>query len=337
MNTTRSISDASRYPADLASRYPADFTPRQTRLPYTVIGGRRRDRVRRYSFPLTLLVMSRGDRLFRTELLKDLQSRQIGEILWVEGFEPSADVESLARDFPDVRFLLIKAPSTVGEMLNIGIGESRAPLVVSLWSDTRLSVFSSSLLAPTEKSGVVCTVPVARNARLDPIPSWQSPVWKRHKLSLSFRAPRRDGESTLFPFDFCGIYNKEKFAQSGGYDPLIANPYWQKLDFGFRCFLWGESLRGTTGIALTYTGAPPEEDTTPDGGYKLFWLKNMAVRLRREMGVLPAVRVLDYIVHSNTGPFYAIQEFRAVRGWVHTHRFRFRRDSRDVVEKWEIL
>ena len=320
MNTTRSISDATR----------------EARVPYTVIGGPRRDRVRRYSFPLTLLVMSRGDRLFRPELLKDLHARGIGEILWVERHEPSIDVDSLARDFPDVRFLLIKAPSTIGEMLNIGIGESRAPVVLSLWSDMRLSVFSPSILLPIEKSGVVCTVPVARNARLEPIPSWQSPVLKRRRFTLSYRAPRRDGEQTLFPFDYCGLYNREKFAQTGGFDPRIANPYWQKLDFGFRCFLWGDTVRGTTGISLTYTGTPPEENTTPDRGYKLFWLKNMAVRLHREMGVLPGRRMLDYIVHSDTGPLYAIQEFRAVRAWVHTHRFRFRKDPRDVVERWEV-
>jgi hypothetical protein len=331
MNTTHTTSEA------LGDGVPAESTPREARTPYTVIGGPRRDRVRRYSFPLTLLVLSRGDRLFRPELLKDLYSRGIGEILWVEGNQSSADVDSLARDFPDVRFLLIKAPSTVGEMLNIGIAESRSPVVLSLWSDTRLSAFSPSLLLPIEKSGVVCTVPASRNARLEPIPSWQSPVLKRRRLSLSYRAPRRDGEHTLFPFDYCGVYNKEKFAQSGGFDSRIANPYWQKLDFGFRCFLWGDRVLGTTQIALTYTGAPPEENTTPDRGYKLFWLKNMAVRLRREMGVLPARRMLDYIVHSDTGPLYALQEFRSVREWVHTHRFRFRRDSREVVERWEVL
>jgi len=332
MNTTHTTSEAPRQ-----TGLHATDAPREARIPYTVIGGPRRDRVRRYSFPLTLMVLSRGDRLFRPELLKDLSSRGIGEILWVERHESSADVDSLARDYPDVRFLLIKAPCTVGEMVNIGIAESRAPVVLSLWSDTRLSVFSPSLLLPMEKSGAVCTVPVSRNAQLEPIPSWQSPVLKRRKLSLSYRAPRRDGEHTLFPFDYCGVYNKEKFAQSGGFDPRIANPYWQKLDFGFRCFLWGDSVRGTTQVALTYTGTPPEENTTPDRGYKLFWLKNMAVRLRREMGVLPARRMLDYIVHSDTGPLYAIQEFRSVRGWVHTHRFRFRRDSRDVVERWEVF
>jgi hypothetical protein len=300
-----------------------------------VIGGARWDRVLRYPFPITLLVLSRGDRLFRAGLLKDLQSLGLGEILWVEGPEPSADLETLGHDFPQVRFLLMKAPSTVGELINIGVEESHAPLVMALWSDTKLSTFSSSLLAPLEKAAAVCTIPMARNAKGELIPSWQSPFWKRRKLSLSFHVPRLDGESVLFPFDYCGVYHKEKYLQSGGFDPGISNPYWQKLDFGFRCFLWGDRLCGSTGISVSYTGTPPEEDTTPDQGYKLFWLKNLAVRKRREMGVIPARRVLDYMAHSDTGPLYAIKEFRAVRGWVRTHRFRFRRDPRELVERWE--
>ena len=94
MSTTRTTSDA------------------DARIPYTVIGGARWDRVRRYPFPLTLLLLSRGDRLFRAELLKDLEARGIGEVLWVEGHEHSSDVESMARDFPGVRFLLVRAPCT---------------------------------------------------------------------------------------------------------------------------------------------------------------------------------------------------------------------------------
>jgi hypothetical protein len=299
------------------------------------MGGPRWDRIRRYPYPLTILVMGRGDRLFKAEMLKDMQSRELGEILWVEGDRPGMDFESLAHDFPEVRFLLVKAPSTVGERVNIGIDESRAPLVLVLWSDTRLSRFPPSSLGPFEKSGDLCWVPTARTPRDDLIPSWQAPQLKKRRLSVAFRVPRKDGERVLFPFDYCGIYDKAKFAQSGGYDRAIASPYWQKLDFGFRSLLWGENILGTTGISLTYTGAPPEEDTTPDAGYKLFWLKNIAVQMRREAGVLPTAKMLDYILHSDTGPIYAVREFRAVRGWVRTHRFRFRRDPRHVIARWE--
>ncbi len=310
-------------------------TERPARIPYTVLGGPRRDKVRRYPFPLTVLVLGRGDRLFRSALLRDLEERHLGEILWVEGIEPSADVETLAYDFPGVRFLLLKAPCTLGEWINIGVGESAAPLVLVLWSDTRLTSLPPDLLGTLGKSPVLCTVPTARNARREPIPSWQSPLGRRRRLTLAFHAPRKSGERTLYPFDYCGIYDREKFAQSGGYDPGISNPYWQKLDFGFRSVLWGERVEGSTDFCLTYTGAPPEEDTTPDAGYKLFWLKNVAVRISGDAGVLPTWRAVEYMARSDTGPFAALREFRAVRSWVRTHRYRFRRDARELVERWE--
>ncbi len=317
MNTTRTISES------------------VPRIPYTVVGGPRWDRIRRHPFPLTLLVLGRGDRLFKSEMLRELLARALGEILWVEGTESSTDVEPLARDFPQVRFLLITDRSTSGDRVNIGIDEARAPMVMVSWSDTRLVDFPSELLPGMEKSGVLCTMPAARTIRGEPIPTWQAPLWKKRRFSMAYHAPRVEGERLLFPFDYCGLYNRLKFAQTGGYDPLISNPYWQKLDFGLRCFLWGERLLGTLRMGLVYTGAPPEEDTTPDGGYKKVWLKNMAVRMRREMGVLPRWRALDYVFHSDTDPLSALKEFRSARRWVRTHRFRFRRDPRDLVDGWE--
>ncbi len=307
----------------------------QGRVPYTVVGGPRWDRVRKFPFSMTLLVLSRGDRLFRADLLSDLVARGLGEVVWVEGAEPSADVETLAKDHPEVRFLLIRAPTTDGERINIGVAEARAPLVLCFWSDMRTAPVPSGMAQAVEKSGALCTVPVSRGARLQSIPSWQSPMWKKRRLSIAFRIPRRDGELTLCPFDYCGIYNTEKFIRSGGFDPTIVNPYWQKLDFGFRCFLWGERIVGSTALSLTYTTAPPEDDATPDQSYKIFYLKNMAVRMRREMGVLPRRCIIDYIVHSDASPLVSIREFGAVRDWVHVHRFRFRRDPRDLVARWE--
>ncbi len=324
MSTTRTTSEGGHGPGAAPSR-----------APYTVIGGPRWDRIRKYPYGMTLLVLSRGDRLFRSELISDLLSREIGEVVWVEGPEPSADIETLAREYPNVRFLLLKEPATAGERINIGIAEARSPFVVCFWSDMRLARLPPGLPESLEKSGSVCTVPLSRNARLQPIPSWQSPVWKRRRLSIAFRIPRRERELTLFPFDYCGLYDTERFLRTGGFDPSIANPYWQKLDFGFRCFLWGERIIGSSEIAVTYTAAPPTDDSTPDQSYKLFFLKNMAVRIRREMGVLPALCAVDYLIHSDASPLYSLREFGAVRDWVRTHRFRFRRDPRDLIQRWE--
>ena len=65
---------------------------------------------------------------------------------------------------------------------------------------------------------MLCTVPVARDARKEPIPTWQAPLWKKRRFSLAYHVPRIDGERILFPFDYCGLYNRLKFAQTGGYD-----------------------------------------------------------------------------------------------------------------------
>ena len=93
---------------------------------YTVIGGSRWDRVRRYPHELTFLVLSRGDRLFRGALLAELQATGIGEILWIGGPDVSYDLESHAREFPDVRFLVLSGPASPGERVNVGISEARA-------------------------------------------------------------------------------------------------------------------------------------------------------------------------------------------------------------------
>ncbi len=42
------------------------------------------------------------------------------------------------------------------------------------------------------------------------------------------------------------------------------------------------------------------------------------------------------MLRSDTGPLYAVKEFAAARRWVRTHRFRFRREPRDIVERWEM-
>lgn len=306
-----------------------------SRAPYTVVGGARWDRIRKYPFGLTLLVLSRGDKLFRGELLRDLDSRGVGEVVWVEGAVPSTDIESLSREFPRVRFLLVSGPCTDGERIDIGIAESRAPLVFCMWSDARLSALPRDILSHVEKLAAVCVLPVIRGPRREPIPSWQSPGGRQRRFAPKFRPPREDGEKCLFPFDYCGVYSRDRFSQLGGFDAAIANPYWQKLDFGLRCWLWGEKIVGTTRLSVVYNSSPPADDTTPDEGYKAFYLKNMAVRIRNEMGVLPWWRLGELMIRTDKGPLFAVKEFSAARAWVRTHRFRFRRQPRDLVERWE--
>lgn len=310
------------------------ITSKAAGVPYTVVGGGRRDKIRKYPFKMTVLILTRGGRLFRGELLEQIASLGIGEVVWVEGPEASRDLESLCRDFPEARFLTMQTETSIGAMIDIGISESQAPHVLCMWSDMRIAEVSPAAVDFIGKYEAVCLLPVIKNRDRSIVPSYQAPYMKKGKLSLHFRPPSREGEKVLYPFDFCGIYDRERFARAGGFDAGIENPYWQKLDFGFRCHLWGEKILGTRTYTLFAGDSVSAEDATPDESYKAFYLKNLAVRFRREMGALPRIKVLEYVVGAGTSPVSAIREFREARDWVFLNRFRFRRDPRELIEKW---
>ncbi len=312
-------------------------TFKRPRVPYTVVGGTKKDRIRRYSSRLTILILGRGGRFYRGSLLEEILELGIGDILYVEGPNVPYDVEPLFRKYPEVRFLLLRADSSTGEKLNLGIEEARARLVMVLWSDMRPPAgLSAKLLDKIDESAALCTSPQLRNPKNELIPSIQVPAFiKRNLKVVPWRSPR-DALPTIFPFDYCGVYNKEKFLFTGGFDYTIANPYWQKLDFGFRAFMWGEKILATTSLAFDYSLEVPSEDSTPDESYKFFYLKNLAVRYRRDMGVLPTARFFTYLVRADKGPLYSLREFLQVKKWVEINRYRFTRDATRLVEQWEM-
>ena len=318
------------------STIPTTF--KRPRVPYTVVGGLKKDRIRRYSSRLTILILGRGGRFYRGSLLEEILDLDFGDILYVEGPNIPYDVEPLFRKYPDVRFLLLRAESSTGEKLNLGIEEARSRLILVLWSDMRVpaSSLSTKLVDRIDESGVLCTTPLLRNAKAEIIPSLETPAFIQGNLKVVPWTPRRDGLPTLFPFDYCGIYNKEKYLFTGGFDYSIVNPYWQKMDFGFRAFMWGERILSGTTPVLDYSLEVPSEDNTPDESYKFFYLKNLAVRFRRDLGVLPSVHFFRYVFRSDRGPLYSLKEFLQVRKWVELNRYRFKRDARGLLNMWEM-
>ena len=98
--------------------------------------------------------------------------------------------------------------------------------------------------------------------------------------------------------------------------------------------MWGNKIRHSPELKLSYSTELHSEDTTADESYKIFFLKNMAVRFNGEMGVLPYSQSLRYIFRSDTGPIYAYKEFREVRKWVEINRYRFKTDAQSLLARW---
>ncbi|MBL8965966.1 MAG: hypothetical protein JNG85_03090 [Spirochaetaceae bacterium] len=307
-------------------------------VPYTVVGGAKaRASGTAAGTPVSVLLLDRGARLYRNEVFRELDRLGFESIVSVEEGVDAVDVESLSQRYPQVRFLLLQRGASPGEKINLGIRESQAPFVFALWSDMRLSSagLSGRFFERLGEQNHLCLAPFLSARKGEVLPSAATPAFQRQNLRILPLAPAKDGTKSLYPFDYVGIYSREKFVLSGGYDAGIANPYWQKLDFGFRAWLWGEEIRQSQALRVAYDEDPPAEDSTPDEDYKWFWLKNLAPTFRGDSALIPPARYWSYLRRRGGRPFAAAREFRAAAEWVRTNSFRFRSDATSVVDLWE--
>jgi len=311
-------------------------TSKTLRIPYTIVGGGKIDRSLRVNPPLSILLLHRGSRPYRQEFFKELV--QVGniEVISIEPKTSTYDIDALSLKYPQIKFLLLHEQVSRGEQINIGMKESESDFVLVLWSDMKISSpLSPQLLHRLVSSERLCTVPVLQNTKLETVPSVMIPAFQRRLLKVIPLPPRKNGVKTIFPFDYCGLYNKERFLLTGGYDFMIHNPYWQKMDFGFRAHMWGERIECETGFRIRYLSPEPSEDTTADESYRQFFLKNLTVRFVGDRGEIPWRRFLPYYLRSGSPIFTAYREFKKVRQWAQLNKYRFSRDAREVTELWE--
>jgi hypothetical protein len=132
-----------------------------------------------------------------------------------------------------------------------------------------------------------------------------------------------------------GIYNKNRFLDMGGFDPLIKTKHWQCMDFGLRAWLWGERISSARHVRLSCAGNLPPEDATVDESYRRYFLKNLAPVERLDGIRLPAGRFLPFALNSRTGLGAAWHEWKEARTWLAKHSGRFRADARRLIEAWE--
>jgi hypothetical protein len=310
-------------------------TPERSGISYTVVGGARQDRILAAPYRASLLLLNRGARFDREEALREAEALDVGEIISVE--HASVEVDSLSRDHPDVRFLLAPEGPSVGELIDIGVAEARSRLVLVLWSDMRLESRSTleQELEAAERSGAACVTPELVGPEGGIIPSAASPRLQGARLTVSRAVPSGEQSSTLYPFDYCGIYRKDRFQSLGGFDRRVGSPYWQKLQFGLLAHLWGESVVLRRGLRASYRAEMALEDTTPDPAYRRFYLRAVAVRLGDGGAYLPMARFLPFVLRCGAPLGTALAEFREARRWVGEHRRQFRYDLKGLIESWD--
>lgn len=303
---------------------------------YTVIGNTRVQEMDNSS--ISAVVLGRGGRLYRKNLYAELQKLGIKEIISMEiGSKSHFDLEKEALENELLRFLILKDRVSTGEMINIGVSEATGKLILVIWDDMIISskTISYRVFESISASENICTVPLFKGPSGEIIPSLMTPLYNRGLLNV-FPVVDSKKLNSLYPHMYVGIYNREKFIQSGGYDIDIKNSYWQKLDFGLRVNMWGEEIYAHNSFTITIADNGMDiDDITPDVYYRLYCLKNLSVIIKKDMGYLPLRRFFSYFEKSGSSLGEAFKTFMSVRKWVYINRFRFKYSAPILTGRWD--
>jgi hypothetical protein len=162
-----------------------------------------------------------------------------------------------------------------------------------------------------------------------------APALFKGSVKTLFFPPEREGQSSLYPFEGVGIYDRARFVDLGGFDPSLQNTHWQLMDFGFRACLWGAQISATQFVRISYDGDTPPHDNTVDASYRRFYLKNLAPIFQGDHAFIPLRRFPGYFWQVGGDFFGAWDEFSQARRWIKEHEYRFKSDARAITELWE--
>ena len=294
-----------------------------TGISYTIIGGEKQNNTPN-TIPWTLLVLNRGR-----------SAVQVSHIKFAEIISIESSTHRRHEAVPNVKTLITDTSVNPGEQVNLGISAARYPFVAVIWNDMQLkTLFSPQFVREVEESGAVCSVPMLYSHRGDLIPSIPTPAHSMRTVKTIPMTAIETGTASLYPFDYAGIYNKKLFQLAGGYDSEINSSFWQKMDFGFRSWLWGERIVLNASFRIYYTNDLQQDDQTIDQDYRRFYLRNLAVRIKDNLAYLPKSGIFSYIFRSGEGPVVAMTEYKETAAWIERNSTRFIQSGRTLVENW---
>ena len=305
----------------------------------TVIGGSEFVAPVEQCLPISIVIINRGARQYRSQIFQQLQKFNFRQIIFVEQAGNDYDLENLTKTYPFVKFLVPLEKVTVGDLVNMAISEVETKYALVLWSDASIKGDSISrrLLEKVTSEDILCQAPFLTTVRQKDLPVQMVPTMNGNIFNINPCSTYKDKAPTLYPFDFIGLYNCDKFKKLGGFDYTITNSYWQNMDFSLRAWLWGEEIRLASLFKVEYQEDVIPEDATRDVSYLRFFLKNIAPVFNMDHADLPRKKVFKYISKAPFGLFDAIKDFKDARSWVEKNKYRFKNDVKILIDTWGSL
>jgi hypothetical protein len=302
--------------------------------------------------PLAVVLLNSGNHQYRDQDMAALTQNPFASVISIETGTDNYHLEDLARRFPQVKFVLLPTGATPGECINTAAAETTGDYLLVLRESLKITpqVLTQRYFTQTpaeittavaDPSGPLVTVPRLFNRALQALPVVFTPIIHKKRFTVDLTLSASEGEKTLYPFDYIGVYNRQKLIRLGGFDPTITAPYWQLLDFSLRAWLWGERILVSPRIQLTYDTDAPETDVTVNAAYLRFYLKNIAPTRKADpkadalTGIyIPGSALFSFWLRSRATFFDARQQFNEGRRWVSENASRFTQDIVELTGKW---
>ncbi len=282
-----------------------------------------------------VLLNSSGSHL-RTQVLENLISSGFKSVISVEPNSESFNLEDMTQHFPTVKFIIPQEPCTDGELINMCMGEVDTKWVMVLRDSLYIpqALITKNLLENITKSDCYCIVPRFSLESGESISISVEPHAYKGHFKMVQTMSISDEMQTLFPYDYMGIYDREKFILLGGFDYTIKNPYWQNADLAIRSWLWGERTEITTKLSIQFLNEPLPVDVRNDLGYLRFYLKNLAPIFKIDHAEISNLSFFHFFIRSSCGIFEAISQFKEAKKWVQKCKYRFKFDAQYLIENW---
>ena len=211
-------------------------------------------------------------------------SENMSTPLYVITLQSRMEEDDWASRFPDANFIVFKQSATTGEYINAFADECYASYFLVVRTDSVLIAFDGEKLMAhmAAHNHPALITPVMISSSGDILPTLRAPYIKGRTVEpLSFIPTIEEDaeEDNLYPVMEIGLYDRALFQRLRGFDEMIAGEYFQSMDFGVRCFLFGYRIFTCRSLALQF----PErisiiEDRSLCDGVNRFYTKALSIR-----------------------------------------------------------
>lgn len=190
-------------------------------------------------------------------------------------------IQEMQEAWPEITWLVFSSVTTLGERLNALADECYTTYFMVVRSDQEMLRFEGTVLMPmmSRPDHPAVLAPVLSNMLGELLPSVRAPHLRGKDLDPISFMPGPDNTATLYPFLGLGIYDRALFQRLRGYDEQIISNYWQCLDFGARCWLYGYQILTVHTLALEFPGRQSViEDRSEQPGVERCYTKLLSVQ-----------------------------------------------------------